>query len=194
MSYTILMADDDEDIINIMRLYIETIGYIFVSASNGREALHIFQQQHVDIMVVDIEMPIMNGYELVENVRSVSNIPILVLSVKGRDNDRIKGLNAGVDDYICKPFNPMEVVARITANLRRFYNLGGAKDSEVKNQVISHGDISLDISKMQLFVQGKNVLITPTEFRILSIMLQAPGQVFTKAQLRSEERRVGKGC
>ena len=126
MQYTILIAEDDGDIVELLRLYLENSGYRVISADNGEKALELMKREHVDLALLDVMMPRMDGYELTRRIRQISNIPILILSAKDQDYDRILGLNLGADDYLTKPFNPMEVAARIHSNLRRFYELGAA--------------------------------------------------------------------
>ncbi len=126
MQYTILIAEDDGDIVELLRLYLENSGYRVISADNGEKALELMKREHVDLALLDVMMPQMDGYELTRQIRKISNIPILILSARDQDYDRILGLNLGADDYLTKPFNPMEVAARINSNLRRFYELGAA--------------------------------------------------------------------
>ena len=131
MKYTVLIADDEPDIIDMLSLYMDKNSFTILEADNGRSALEILREKNVDIALIDIMMPEMNGYDFVRNARKTHNIPIIMLSAKNEDTDKVMGLNIGADAYITKPFNPFEVVAYIKAMLRRYYELGsGEKISE----------------------------------------------------------------
>ena len=134
------------------------------------------------LALLDVMMPRMDGWELARKIRGVSNIPIIFLSAKDQDYDRIMGLQLGADDYLTKPFNPMEAVARVQANLRRFYELGAA-DNRREQKILRLGDLCLDTEGMILTKNGRTVSLTPTEYRILKKLMGAPGRVYTKAQL-----------
>ena len=123
MPHTILIAEDDQDITNLVKLYLESSGYRVLCAPDGAAALELARTEPIDMAVLDIMMPRMNGYELTRELRAISNMPILILSAKNTDNDKILGLELGADDYLTKPFNPLEITARVKANLRRFYQL-----------------------------------------------------------------------
>ena len=120
MNHTILIAEDDQDITELVKLYLESSGYRVITAADGAAAYELIQTESIDLAVLDIMMPRMNGYELTKAIRSRSNMPILILSAKNTDNDKILGLELGADDYLTKPFNPLEIIARVKANLRRF--------------------------------------------------------------------------
>lgn len=123
MPHTILIAEDDQDITTLVKLYLESSGYRVLCAPDGATALDLARTESIDMAVLDIMMPRMNGYELTRELRAISNMPILILSAKNTDNDKILGLELGADDYLTKPFNPLEIIARVKANLRRFYQL-----------------------------------------------------------------------
>ena len=184
MIYNILVVEDDIDIIKLLKLYLENEGHRVISAQNGIDALNIIKNIKVDLVVMDIMMPKMDGYELISKIREKYTIPIIVLSAKGADNDKILGLNLGADDYITKPFNPLEIVARVNSNLRRFYDFNNhnviEKEEETKLIV---GDLVLDTQKLSLFKNDEEIIVTPTEYKSLSLLMKTPGQVYTKLQI-----------
>ena len=184
MQHTILMAEDDKDIIKFLKLYLENSGYRVLTADNGISAFEIICKEDIDLAILDIMMPEMDGYELTKKIREIKDIPILILSAKNQDVDKILGLNIGADDYITKPFNPLEVVARVQSNLRRFYKLNGGRNEEnQENKLISAGELVLDIEKLTLHKNGEEIIITPNEYKILSLLMKSPGRVFTKSQI-----------
>ncbi len=179
--YTILVAEDDADIIEILELYLTSAGYDVITVDDGAKAYEIWQQKHIDMAVLDIMMPGMNGFELTKKIRESGNIPILILSAKSGDADKILGLDLGADDYMAKPFNPLEVVSRVNANLRRFYNLNESaapSDNELKM-----GELALDMETMRFFKGEEEIMLTPTEFKIMAFLMKSPGRVFTRAQI-----------
>lgn len=181
MDFNVLLAEDDEDIVKLIRLYLENEGFTVLWAKDGIEALDIFENQNVNIALVDIMMPRMNGYELTKCIRKKSNIPILILSAAQLDSDKILGLNLGADDYLVKPFNPLELIARINAQLRRFYRLGNAKvEDDSKVQI---GELILDTQMLTLEKNGEPISLTATEYKILAMLMKSAGRVFTKVQL-----------
>lgn len=175
MATTILIAEDDADIREVLRLYLEGEGFAVVEAADGDTALRLALSSAPDAAILDVMMPGMNGYELTRALRRQSDIPILILSAKSEDNDKILGLNLGADDYIAKPFNPMEVVARVKAHLRRAGN--------VRRDLLTVGELTLDTAAMQLYKKGVPVPLTPTEYKILAQLMRSPGRIFTKVQL-----------
>ena len=180
--YTILIAEDDVDIIGVVRLYLEDAGYKVVSAEDGETALALMESEKPDLFICDIMMPKMNGYEVIKNIReSGNNIPIIILSAKNHDSDRILGLEIGADDYIVKPFNPMEIVARCKSSLRRFYKLGSCETKSAT--VFTVGEITLDIERAKVIKRGEEIFVTPTELKILTLFMKNPGKVFTKVQI-----------
>ena len=175
MAKTILIAEDDADIRAVLRLYLESEGFRVVESADGKAALAAALRESPDAAILDVMMPEMNGYELTRTLRRTSDIPLLILSAKSADNDKILGLNLGADDYIAKPFNPMEVVARVKAHLRR---AGGSR-----RESLTVGALTLDTAAMQLYKDGQPVALTPTEYKILAQLMRAPGRIFTKVQL-----------
>ncbi len=185
MSFNILIAEDDEDIVKLIKLYLENEGHTILHAHDGEEALEVFKDNKVDLAIVDIMMPKMNGYELTKNIRQTSNIPILILSAAQLDSDKILGLNVGADDYMVKPFNPLELLARVGALLRRFYHLGASTVALDEGKIIV-GELVLDTHQLTLEKRGVPVPVTATEYRLLILMMKEPGKVFTRVQLYEE--------
>lgn len=181
MEQTILIAEDDQDIVNLLRLYLENEGYHVLLAGDGEAALEIMNQHPVDLAIIDIMMPKMNGYELIQAIRAKVNIPLIILSAKKEDTDKIIGLKIGADDYVTKPFNPLEILARVDANLRRYYELGSDKGS--KATTLHVRELTLDLEQMNLKKGNTSIPLTSTQFKILSKLMREPGRVFTKAQL-----------
>ncbi|MCR4956162.1 MAG: response regulator transcription factor [Lachnospiraceae bacterium] len=180
--YNILVAEDDLDIIKILRLYLENDGMKVYEAHDGKAALTLLNENPIDLAILDIMMPKINGYELTKKLREKSNIPIVIISAKAEDSDVILGLNLGADDYITKPFNPLEVVARVQSNLRRFYSLNEA-ETENKGTVINVGNLRLDTVTCSLMKGSKKISLTSTEYKILQLLMKNPGRIFTKVQL-----------
>lgn len=181
MSNKILIAEDDPDIIGLLKLYLENDGYELVIASDGEEAFEKALQNDVSLAILDIMMPKMNGYELTKRLRKVTQMPILILSAKNQDSEKILGLDLGADDYLTKPFNPLEVLARVRSLLRRSYEFNVGKVE--KNEIITIGELTLDEDSKTISKNGKSLIFTPTEYRILALLMKKPGRVFTKAQI-----------
>lgn len=175
MSATILIAEDDADIRGLLKLYLEGEGYAVTEACNGAEALAKAREHMPDLAILDIMMPELNGYEVTKALRKYSDIPILILSAKGQDNDKILGLNLGADDYMTKPFNPMEAAARVKAQLRRAARAGG--------DVLTVRELTLNTATCQLQKNSSQIVLTPTEYKILAQLMRSPGRIFTKVQL-----------
>ncbi len=182
MSYKILVAEDDEDIVELLKLYLENAGYWVVAGNNGNEAYDLFLKEKPDLAILDIMMPELNGYELTKKIREKGNIPILILSAKNQDSDKILGLNLGADDYITKPFNPLEVVARVNSSLRRFYQLNDSKPV-ADDDVIRVGELALDTKNFILTKGDQEIILTPMEYKILAMLMKSPGRVFTRTQI-----------
>ena len=175
MAQMILIAEDDADIRNLLTLYLQSEGYEVEAYDNGADALAGARAHLPDLAILDVMMPQMDGYELTRVLREMSDIPILILSARDQVNDKVLGLNFGADDYIAKPFNPLEIVARVRAQLRRA--------SRMSTSVLTVGDLSLDSMSCTLTRAGKSIPLTPTEYRILSVLMRTPGRIFTKVQL-----------
>lgn len=185
MNYKILIADDEPEIRDLLRLYLEKDGYIVNEAADGIDAVEQFQKDIPDLVILDIMMPKMDGYRVLKKVRESSNVPVIMLSAKGADADKILGLDLGADDYLTKPFNPLEAVARIRSNIRRFYSLG-AKSEEKENCVLTVQDMVLDTDSCEFTVGGKTVDLTGIEYRLMQLLMANPGKVYTKQQLFEE--------
>lgn len=184
MKYVILIADDEAEIRDLLRLYLENSGYDVLEAADGLEALAVLEKEHVDLAVLDVMMPRMNGLHVLKKLRETSNIPVLVFSAKDADSDKILGLNLGADDYLTKPFNPLEAVARIQSNIRRFYSLGGhdgKMESETANLKVR--DLTLDTESCVLYRGNEEIELSSVEYRIMYMFMEHPGKVFTKGQI-----------
>jgi len=161
MDYTILVAEDDKDILSLVKLYLESSGYRVLAAQDGEQAWELVQAEKIDLAVLDVMMPKMDGFALTQKIRETYNMPILLLTAKIEDTDKILGLNLGADDYMTKPFNPLEVVARVGANLRRFYKLNSTQCVEKEPVLLTLGELELDTEKLILRKNGTEIVITP---------------------------------
>lgn len=179
MPNTILIADDESEILEVLELYLENDGFSVIKASNGLEALNAINHDKIDMAVIDIMMPEINGLTLLKRIREDSNIPVIILSAKDCDSDKILGLGLGADDYVSKPFNPLEIVARVNAQLRRFYNLNPSK----AKSIIKIGDIELNADESTLKVKDNYIELTSTEYKIIKLLMSSPGRIFTKKQI-----------
>lgn len=177
----ILIAEDDKDILSLLRLYLEKDGFDVLFAEDGLVAYDLIEQEEPDLVISDIMMPGMNGYDLIQKIRkSRNNVPIIILSAKNQDNDKILGLDIGADDYMTKPFNPLELVAHVKAALRRFYSLGSGETAATSYQV---GELEIDIERARFTKKGEEISLTPFEFKIMTLLMKNPGRVFTKVQI-----------
>lgn len=183
MKQRILIAEDDRDIVNLLTLYLENDGYEVVSAGNGRDALEIARRESIDLAVLDIMMPEMDGYTLIRELRQFSHMPILILSAKNQDTDKILGLNMGADDYLAKPFNPLEMVARVRSNLRRCHQFNTADPAAAGEGRLTMGALTLDRDTCVLQKDGQEILLTPMEYKILALLMKSPNRIFTKQQI-----------
>ena len=174
MKARILIAEDDVDIRDLMKLYLESEGYEILCSEDGAEALSLIEAYNPQLAILDIMMPSMTGLEVTQVLRKKTMMPILILSAKGQDQDKILGLNMGADDYMAKPFNPLELVARVKALLRR----ADAQTSELRR-----GELLLNLSSHELWKNDRQITLTPMEYKLLSLMMKNPGRIFTKAQL-----------
>ena len=163
--YRILICDDERDIVNALKIYIEAEGYETLVAYNGLEAIKCVQENEVHLILMDVMMPVLDGISATVKIRENYNIPIIMLTAKGEDTDKILGLNLGADDYMTKPFNPIEVIARIRSQLRRYIHLGGNTPVASKD-IIVHGDITLNDNAKTVSISGEPISLTPTEYDI----------------------------
>ena len=178
--YNILICDDEKDIVSALKIYLEAEGYHCFTAANGQEALNIAGREDIHLILMDIMMPVLDGISAMVQLRQESNVPVILLTAKGEDTDKVLGLNVGADDYITKPFNPVEMLARVRSQLRRYMQLGGG---ELKSGLLSLGGITLDDRSKEVRVDGEPVSLTPTEYEILRLLLQHPGQVFSPSTI-----------
>ena len=176
----ILICDDERDIVSALKIYLSSEGYTLFEAYTGREALEVVKKHDIHLILMDIMMPEMDGISATAKLRETCNVPIILLTAKSEDTDKILGLNMGADDYITKPFNPMEVLARVRSQLRRYTSLGGM---EQKPNRIVIGGIALDDDTKTVTVDGEPVSLTPIEYNILLLLMRHPGRVYSSAQI-----------
>jgi DNA-binding response OmpR family regulator len=177
--YTILAADDEQELLDVLELYLAKDGITLLKAKDGREALERFRSHEVHLVLLDVMMPGPDGYSVLRAIRAASTVPAIMISARSADHDKILGLELGADDYVTKPFNPMEVAARVKAQLRRTYELNGHAPSAP----LVVGDLALYPDEGRVERAGQPVALTSTEFRLLRFLMAAPGKVFTKRQL-----------
>lgn len=179
MKYKILVADDEKEIRELLRLYLENDGYVVLEAEDGQQALEVFRREKVDLCILDIMMPRLDGYHVLQELRKESNVPVMILSAKDTDSEKILGLNLGADDYMAKPFNPLEAVARVNSNIRRFYSLG----TSVTTEILKVKNLELDLDACEFRKDGISVELTTIEYKIMELFMKHPGKVFTKQQI-----------
>lgn len=182
--YTILVCDDEQDIVSALEIYLTAEGYRVLKAYNGKEALAVAAREEVHLILMAIMMPVMDGLTAMAQLRQTSNVPVILLTAKSEDTDKVLGLNVGADDYITKPFNPVEMLARVRSQLRRYMQLGGGA---VRENLIRMGGVCMDDRSKEVTVDGEAVSLTPREYDILKFLMQHPGEVF---QPRVIYRRV----
>lgn len=193
LKYTILVAEDDDDVVSVLRLYLEGNGYQTVFSNDGVDALTILQHRHIDLGIIDIGIPHMDGFELIRRTRMFSTMPIIVLSGRDQDSDKILGLGVGADGYLTKPFSPLELIAYVQAALRRQYQFS-SDDFLMGKRQLRVGKLRLDLDAATLTKDGTPITLTLTEYKILTKMMRHPGHVFTKGQLYaniSDEFSIG---
>ena len=176
----ILICDDERDIVSALKIYLSSEGYTLFEAYTGREALEVVKKHDIHLILMDIMMPEMDGISATAKLRETCNVPIILLTAKSEDTDKVLGLNMGADDYITKPFNPMEVLARVRSQLRRYTSLGGM---EQKPNRIVIGGIALDDDTKTVTVDGEPVSLTPIEYNILLLLMRHPVRVYSSAQI-----------
>ncbi len=177
---SVLIVDDDRDICSALRIYLSSENYELYEAHTGREAISCLNENRIDLILMDIMMPEMDGITAVAKIREESNVPIILLTAKSEDADKILGLNIGADDYITKPFNPAEVIARVRSQLRRYQSLGGQVQAE---KVLTSGGIALDDPAKKVTVDGEEVTLTPMEYGILKLLMENPGRVYSTKEI-----------
>ena len=181
--YTILICDDEPDIRAALRIYLTGEGYDVLEAGTGDRALELMAEREVHLVLMDIMMPGMDGMTATAKLRERSNVPVILITAKSEDSDKILGLTVGADDYVTKPFNPLEVLARVRAQLRRYAQLGGMA---VKNTALVCGGVVMDDEAKRVTLHGEEIALTPTEYDILRLLLQNPGKVFSSREIYSQ--------
>lgn len=176
--YNILICDDERDIVSALNIYLKAEGYNTVCAYNGNEAVTAVENGDIHLILMDIMMPACDGITAMVKIREISNIPVILLTAKSEDTDKILGLNVGADDYITKPFNPVEVIARVKSQLRRYMQLGGGEIKKPASD-LNIGGIELNDKSKQVFCDGEEVSLTPTEFDILKLLMKNAGEVLS---------------
>ena len=177
---TILICDDEKDIVSALEIYLRAEGYDTVAAYNGREAIERLRDREIQLVLLDIMMPELDGISALAGIRQESNVPVILLTAKSEDTDKVLGLNVGADDYVTKPFNPVELLARVRSQLRRYLQLGGGVD---QGEMIRLGSIELNDKRKTVTRDGEPVSLTPREYEILKFLMQHPGEVFSPGEL-----------
>ena len=189
--YNVLICDDEVDIVNALEIYLASEDLKIYKAYNGREAVDIVKTEDIHIILLDIMMPVMDGIQAINEIRKISNAPVIFLSAKSEDTDKILGLNVGADDYITKPFNPVEVAARVKSQLRRYLQLGGGA---IKSDTVIIGGIELNDSSKKVTLDGDEISLTPKEFEILKLFMRNPNRVYSPIEIYEhvwQERPIG---
>ena len=181
--YNILICDDEQDIVNALKIYLADPDYRLLEAANGRQALEVAQREDLHLVLLDIMMPELDGISALAALRQISNVPVILLTAKSEDADKILGLNVGADDYITKPFNPLEVTARVRSQLRRYMQLGGGT---VRPECLTVGGIELDDLAKEVTADGEPVSLTPTEYEILKLLMTHPGRFFSPKEIYAQ--------
>lgn len=182
--YVVLAADDEIELLNALELFLLREDIILIKAENGAEALELYEKQNPDLLLLDIMMPEMDGFQVLRRIRETSHIPAIMMTAKSEDYDKILGLNLGADDYITKPYNPMEVVARVKAQLRRTYDYLEQFSEEISgSDVLRAYDLCLHKEACQVFRGEQEIELTKTEYRILELLMSHPGRIYTKQQI-----------
>ena len=183
--YNILVVDDDKEIVKAIEIYLGKENYNIFTAYDGEQALKVIQENEIHLVILDVMMPKKDGIETLSEIGKDKNIPVIILSAKSEDIDKINGLNVGADDYVTKPFNPVELIARVNALIRRYTKLGGAQKNEEpasaisKENIIRVGELVINDDLKQVVVDGKEVKLTPTEYNILKFLAKNKGRVFS---------------
>ena len=174
--YNILVCDDEKDITDALKIYLTTEGYKVYTAFNGQEAVDVALKEDIQLVIMDIMMPVMDGMTAMTKIREEKNVPVIMLTAKGEDTDKILGLTVGADDYVTKPFNPVELIARVKSQIRRYMTLGGGN---IEKDCLKNGDIELTNATKEVRLDGEKVNLTPTEFDILKFLMEHVGNVYS---------------
>ncbi|WP_066503590.1 response regulator transcription factor [Abyssisolibacter fermentans] len=177
--YNILVVDDEKEITDAIEVYLKNQNYNVFKAYNGEEALKIFDREEIHLVLMDVMMPKLDGTSATIEIRKKSTVPIIILSAKSEDMDKILGLNIGADDYVTKPFNPLELLARVNSNIRRYTNYSNNEITQKNNTTIKIGGIELDDNSKEVIVDGEKVKVTPIEYKILYLLMNNPNRVFS---------------
>lgn len=186
--YNILVCDDEKDVVSALTIYLQAEGYQVFGASNGLQALEILRHEQIHLVLLDIMMPGLDGLHTMQRLREFSNVPVILLTAKSEDNDKILGLTAGADDYVTKPFNPMELTARVKSQLRRYTSLGDIHSSG--ENTIVNGRLTFNLDEHVLYADGEPVKLTATETKIVELLMRNPGRIFPAEEIY---RRVWDG-
>lgn len=178
--YTVLVCDDEKDIVSALKIYLTSDGYNVLEAFNGKEALEIVENNEIHLILMDIMMPEMDGLSVLIKIREKYNTPVIFTTAKSEDNDIILGLNLGADDYVTKPFNPVELLARVRSQLRRYTKLGGGN---ITDSTLSVAGIKVDDNAKTVIADNKEVNLTPKEYEILKLLISNPGKVFSPTDI-----------
>ena len=178
--YNLLICDDEKDIVNALKIYLNDPNYRLFEAFTGKEAVEPIEKEDIHLVLLDIMMPEMDGISAMAKIREFSNIPIILLTAKSEDTDKVLGLNVGADDYITKPFNPIELLARVRSQLRRYLQLGGGN---LKQESLCVGGIELNDKTKIVSVYGEEISLTPKEYDILKLFMENPGKVFSPKEI-----------
>ena len=176
----ILICDDEKDIVNALKIYLSDPDHTLFEAYDGEGALKVLRENDIHLVLLDIMMPKLDGLTALARIREVSNVPVILLTAKSEDTDKILGLNVGADDYITKPFNPLEVTARVRSQLRRYLKLGGGTSSGAALRI---GGIELDDKAKKVLLDGEEISLTPKEYEILKFLMAEPGRVFSPKEI-----------
>ncbi|MDE7272426.1 MAG: response regulator transcription factor [Lachnospiraceae bacterium] len=180
--YNVLVCDDEKDIVSALKIYLTAEGYQVYEAYNGKEALEVLSREEIHLVLMDIMMPVMDGITAMVKLREQSNVPVIMLTAKSEDTDKVLGLNIGADDYVTKPFNPVELQARVKSQLRRYMQLGSGMMPKA-SELLTIGGIELDDRTKEVTLDGEKAALTPTEYDILKLLMENPGKVYSPAQI-----------
>lgn len=178
--YNVLVCDDEKDIVSALKIYLTSEGYNVFEASNGKEAVEVVESEEIHLVLMDIMMPVMDGIQAMVKIREKSNVPVILLTAKSEDTDKVLGLTVGADDYVTKPFNPVELQARVKSQLRRYMLLGSGNQTAGKARM---GGIEMDDKAKEVTLDGEKVNLTRTEYDILKLLMDHPGEVFSPNQI-----------
>ena len=186
--YNILVVDDDKEIVNAIEIYLSQEGYNIIKAYDGEEALEKLKENEIHLIILDIMMPNKDGIETLQEIRKDKTIPVIMLSAKSEDYDKISGLNTGADDYVTKPFNPLELIARVKSNIRRYVDFNHANDTNRKKEnqkekILKTGTLEMHDETKKVMVDGKDIKLTATEYNILKFLLENKGKVYSIEQI-----------